>query len=283
MRRLRRSLLMTPGHRFERLAKAAGLPIDAVIFDLEDGVPGARKAEARATVARALTALPFGRRERIVRINAAATPECEADLAALPLDRLDTLMLPKVERPAELLWLDERLKGTAVTVIATIETPRGLLGGLPIVDATPRLSGVFFGPGDYTMQTGGAMTAAGLRFPRAVIAALAGAAGCDAIDAPYLLDITDAEATRLDADEARSLGFVGKVVFHPAQIAAANAAFSPTPAELHRARRIVDGYARSMQAGEAVALIDGEFIAMDLAPRMQRLLDIANEIGSVPL
>lgn len=281
--RLRRSLMITPGHRRERLEKAATLAADSLAFDLEDGVPPGRKAEARANIAAVLREVDFGRRERGVRLNAVGTAEFAQDLAALPWDRLDAVLVPKVERPEQLRELDARLAALApgIAVIATIETPRGVLSALAIADASPRLAGLFFGPGDYTLQTGGALTRRGLEFPRATIAAAAGAVGIQPLDAPFLQGLRDVEGTREDALAARELGFSGKVVFHPDQIAPVNAAFTPDAAEVARARRFVAAYREAAARGEATALVEGEFVAMDLVPRMESLIALAEEAAAI--
>ncbi len=280
--RLRRTLLLTPGHRRDRLEKALGLDADAVVFDLEDAVPPARKDEARANAAAVLRKAPPDGPERMVRINAIGTGEWEADIAALPLEHVSAIMLAKVEHPSAMHALDaalaarEAAQGLApIGVIATLETPRGLFNALAIADAVPRCTGLFFGPGDYTAQTGGAITPASLQYPRAVIAAAAGAAGCQAIDGPYL-DIKDAEGTARDTALARELGFTGKVVFHPMQIAAVNAAFMPSPAEVARAEKIVRAWREAEASGAGVIYADGEFIAVDLVPRMERILALAS-------
>jgi citrate lyase beta subunit len=281
--RLRRSMMITPGHRRERLEKTATLAADSLAFDLEDGVPPARKPEARANISAVLREMDFGRRERGVRINPIGTAEFALDLAGLPWDRLDAVLVPKVEGPEALRELDARLAALApgIAVIATIETPRGVLNALAIADASPNLAGIFFGPGDYTLQTGGALTRRGLEFPRATIAAAAGAVGAQAIDAPFLLGLRDVEGTRADAEAARELGFSGKVVFHPDQIAPVNAAFTPGAAEVARARRFVAAYREAAARGEATALVDGEFVAMDLVPRMESLIALAEEAASI--
>jgi len=279
--RLRRSMMITPGHRRERLEKAVTLAADSLAFDLEDGVPPARKAEARATIAAALRELPFGRRERVVRINGIGTEDFFRDLEALPLGHLDALLVPKVESASALQQLDAALAGCEIGVIATLETPRGVLNALAIADASPRLVGMFFGPGDYTLQTGGALTARALEFPRATIAAACGAVGIQAIDAPFLLGLRDAEGTRADALAAKELGFSGKVVFHPDQIAPINAAFTPDAAEVARATRFVAAYREAAARGQAVALVDGEFIAMDLVPRMERIIALAAQVAAM--
>ncbi|MCA3276447.1 MAG: CoA ester lyase [Roseomonas sp.] len=277
--RMRRSVMITPGHRPERLAKAVSLPADSLIFDLEDAVPPARKPEARAVVARALTELTFGHRERAVRLNGIGSVDFAADVAAMPWAEIDAVMLPKVERAEDLQKLDAALDqaapGREIAVIATLETPRGILNALQIADASPRLAAFFLGPGDYTMQTGGRITPRVLEFPRQILVAAAGAVGAQALDAPYLADLRDVAATGQDAAAARELGFSGKVVFHPDQIAPVNEAFTPSAEEVAKARRYIAAFQEAAAKGENLAYVDGTFIAMDLVPNMERILALA--------
>ena len=277
--RMRRSVMITPGHRPERLAKAVGLAADSLIFDLEDAVPPARKVEARAVVAQALTDLSFGRRERAIRLNAIGSADFIADMAALPWASIDAVMLPKVERAEDLQKLDAALDAAAperdIAVIATLETPRGILNALQIADASPRLAAFFLGPGDYTMQTGGRITPRVLEFPRQTLVAAAGAVGAQALDAPYLTDLRDVTATRQDAEAARELGFSGKVVFHPDQIAPVNDAFTPSAEEVAKAKRYIAAFQEAAAKGENLAYVDGTFIAMDLVPNMERIVALA--------
>jgi citrate lyase beta subunit len=271
--------MITPGHRPERLAKAVSLPADSLIFDLEDAVPPARKPEARAVVARALTELSFGHRERAVRLNGIGSADFAADVAAMPWAEIDAVMLPKVERAEDLQKLDAALEQTSpgreIAVIATLETPRGILNALQIGDASPRLAAFFLGPGDYTMQTGGRITPRVLEFPRQILVAAAGAVGAQALDAPYLADLRDVAATRQDAEAARELGFSGKVVFHPDQIAPVNEAFTPSAEEVAKAQRYIAAFQEAAAKGENLAYVDGTFIAMDLVPNMERIVALA--------
>ncbi len=273
-------MLMTPGNRADRMRKAAAYGADALVFDLEDSVPPAAKVQAREAVAGALRELQGCGRELCVRINTLASGFGADDLAALPLALLDSVMVPKVESPAQLHALDALLQALERDqdvqrpreLVVMLETPRGILQALPIAEACPRTTALFFGSGDYTAATGAAITANALLFARSAMAAAAGAVGIQAIDAAYFLDVRDAAATRTDALAARELGFTGKVVFHPAQVAVANEVFSPTPAELIRAQRLVAGYRQALAQGHGTALADGVFVAIDLVDPAERLL-----------
>lgn len=286
--RLRRTMLLTPGNQTRRLEKAAQLDVDCVVFDLEDGVAPDDKAEARETIAAALASLDFGFRERLVRVNAIDTPEFAADIDALPFENIDALFVPKVETAAQLAELDglldevERRMGgdRLIDVVATIETPRGLLNALAIADASRRTSALFFGSGDYAAATGSATTARAFEFPRATIAAAAGAAGIQAIDAAYFAAVKDAEATRADAALGRELGFDGKIIFHPNQVAPCNEVFSPNEAEIADAKRIVEAHAAAKAEGRGVAYVDGTFLAIDIVLMAERVLRKAELIAT---
>lgn len=278
--RLRRTMLLTPGNQIERLEKATRLDVDCVVFDLEDGVAPDDKAHARETIGTALERFDFGFRERLVRVNAIGTPEFAADIDALSFQNIDALFVPKVESAAQLVQLDERLKehesrlgnGRSIDVVATIETPRGLLNALAIADATARTSALFFGSGDYAAATGSATTARAFEFPRATIAAAAAAGDLQAIDAAYFAAVKDADATRADAMLGKELGFDGKIIFHPNQVAPCNEVFSPDEQEISRARRIVDAHTAAVAEGRGVAYVDGTFLAIDIVLMAERVL-----------
>ncbi len=278
--------MLTPGNRAERIAKAAGLAVDGVAVDLEDGVGPDQKAEARAAMVTAFRTLDFGPREQIVRINAVGTEAFEADIRALPAGLIDTVFVPKVEDGDQLRRLDEALdraerdagRTRPLDVIATIETPRGMLKALDIADAGRRTSALFFGSGDYSAATGQMVTERALAVPRATIVAAAAAAGLQAIDAAYFTAVKDADATRADALVARELGFDGKVIFHPNQIAPCNSVFSPAPAEVARAERIVAAHREALARGEGVAYVDGEFLAIDIVAMAERIIARARQV-----
>ena len=279
-RRLRRTMLITPGNRIERIAKAATLPTDCIVMDIEDGVAPDEKPAARKAIAEALRMLDFGHRERLVRINAVGTAEHAADLAALDLAGIDALFVPKVESADQLRTLARSLEAAEartprqarIEIVATIETPRGLWRALEIADATPRTTALFFGSGDYTAATGSAVTGRALAVPRALIVAAATSAGIEAIDAAEFNDVKNPDAAHADALVARELGFTGKLVFHPNQLAPVNAVFTPTAAEVAHATRIVEAYRNAVRGGRGTAVVDGTFIAVDIMLMAERVL-----------
>lgn len=281
-------MLITPGHRLERIAKASTLPADCIVMDLEDGVGPSEKPTARATIAKALATLDFGYRERLVRINAVGSAEYAADLDSLDVSQIDALFVPKVESGDDLRglarWLDlaeARIdRKMPIELIATIETPRGLLRALDIADASSRTTALFFGSGDYTAATGSAVTERALAVPRAIIVAAAAAAGIEAIDAAEFNDVKSAEAARADALVASELGFSGKLVFHPNQLEPVNAVFTPTAQDVARAQRVVAAYQSAKAAGQGTAVVDGMFIAVDIMMMAERVLDRARRAAA---
>ncbi len=278
--RLRRSMLMTPGNRPDRMRKAATFGADCLVFDLEDSVPPAAKPPARDTVAQALRELRGCGAELCVRINSLASGFGADDLASLPLQLVDSIMVPKVESAEGLLQVQgvlealdcDRGRTHPLELVVMLETPRGILQALEVAQACSRTTALFFGSGDYTAATGASISPTTLLFPRSAVAAAAGAVGIQAIDAAYFADVRDAPSTRADAQDARELGFAGKVVFHPAQVAAANEVFSPTAAEVQRAERIVAAYRQALAQGHGTALADGIFVAIDIVAPAERLL-----------
>ncbi len=148
-----------------------------------------------------------------------------------------------------------------------------------IAAASGRAVALFFGSGDYAAETGCRITPETLQTPRALIAAAAGMAGLQAIDAAYFLDVKNEAETKRDAETARDFGFCGKLIFHPNQIAVSNAVFTPTPADVARAEKIIGAYEAATTRGEGTAVVDGEFIAVDMLPPARRVLAVARHAG----
>jgi len=284
--RLRRSILITPGDRPDRLRKALTLGADAVVADLEDGVSPSRKDEARRTVNTWLAESSGHNCEVMVRPSSVSSGLLEADLQAVDMTRIDALFVPKVESPEEVTELERCLEKAEAAqnaqhqtpVILSLETPRALFAADKIATATSRAVGLFLGSGDYAALTGISLSRESLLWARSQLVAAAALAEVQAIDAAWFLDVKNAQATREDAAHAKDLGFDGKLVFHPGQIDIANRVFSPTDDEIARARRMIEGFEQAVARGEGTAYVDGEFVSIDIMPPLKRLLAAADAI-----
>lgn len=275
-------MLFMPGNAQARLLKAPALDADAFVFDLEDGVAARERALARSTIAAVLPTLQLRERERIIRINPISSADFELDMRALPFGHFDTLLVPKVERLEDLVILERQLgkaesacglPAGGIRAILTLETPLGIFNALAIAQASARCCGLFFGAGDYAAATGIRISRETLQWPRSVIVAAAGAVGCDAIDTPYF-GIRDLEGTFSDAVSSRHNGFSGKGVFHPLQIDPVHRALSPTDEEAAHAQRVIATFTEMSARGVGVALVDNQFVAIDLLPRLERLVQL---------
>ncbi len=259
-----RSVLYIPGSKARALEKATRLPADAIIFDLEDAVAPDEKDAARGALVEALSALDYGPRAKLIRINALETGWAEADLDALSRLAPEAILLPKVNAAgdvAALLRLMEARQGFAETrVWAMMETPQGVLNAAGIADA-PRMAGVVLGTNDLAKDL-----RARFRADRApLMAALqmclmaARASGLVAVDGVYNAFRDDA-GLRAECAQGRDLGFDGKSLIHPAQLEIANEVFAPSDAEIALARRQIDAYEEASARGEGVAVVDGQIV-----------------------
>ena len=281
--RLERSALLVPAANDAMIRKAAASAADAVCLDLEDAVAPGEKEAARANVVRAFRELDFGPRLRAYRINALDTPFAYRDLIEVVEaagDRLDLVIVPKVEGPADVHFVDTLLTQIEVHrrfagrigIEAQIETARGCLHADAIAAASPRLEALIYGPGDYAAST--RMPLANIGEPddddalypghrwhyvmqRIVVAARAYGLRC--LDGPYA-GFRDLEGFRRSCAIARALGFDGKWCIHPGQLATANAAFAPPAAQVAWARTVLDEYARATTEGRGAIAVEGKMI-----------------------
>lgn len=280
-----RSKLFVPGIRPELFDKALASQADAISIDLEDSVPEARKAEARALVAAWLdsAALRLSDKLIIVRINALDTPHFEADLRAVLRPSLAMVNLPKPESAADIrtavaaLARAEAAHGIAapVALLANIETPRALRHAVEIASADPRVAGLQLGLGDlfepYGIARDDPAAVHAVMLTLSLAAAEAGVMACDGAFA----DLRDAAGFRAEAQMAHGLGFVGKSCIHPSQIAVANEVFQPSGAELAQAQRVVEAAETAAALGRGAFLVDGRMIDLPFLKRAQRLVAAA--------
>lgn len=253
-----RSVLYIPGSKGRALEKAKTLPVDAIIFDLEDAVTGEEKANARALLADMLAQGGYGSRIRIVRINGLDSEWGDADARAARDMDADAILLPKVSSPADVDAL------AAITgdkpVWAMMETPAGMLNAAAIA-AHPLVAGFVMGTNDlakdmnsrFSADRGPLVTSLGL----CLLAAKAH--GVIIIDGVYNA-FKDEDGLLRECEQGRDMGFDGKSLIHPAQVDVTNAAFAPTPDEVDLARRQIEAFEETEAQGQAVAVVDGRIV-----------------------
>ncbi|MBY0613378.1 MAG: CoA ester lyase [Beijerinckiaceae bacterium] len=265
-----RSLLYVPAANERALAKTGGLMCDAIIVDLEDSVAPAEKAAARASAIRFLEAAPVDGPWLVLRVNGLDTPWAAADIAALAsCQRLPAVLLPKASRRADVETLDRMLDEAGapphLALWLMIETAAGLFD-LPSVLAAAsrrRVEALVLGLNDLAKETRVAPGEARANLvPWMLHSVLAARArGLFIFDGVFNA-FRDADGLSREARQAHELGFDGKTLIHPTQIAPTNAAFSPAEAALKRARRIVAAFETAENRAKGVISLDGEMIEL---------------------
>lgn len=264
---LPRSCLFVPADRPERIAKALHSGADAVIVDLEDAVAPGAKATAREGLAawlRSSAAQPV-----LVRVNGAQTPWFADDLAACAAAAVSGLVVPKAEDAATLARASAALPGRPL--LPLVETAAGF-DALRDVAAAPGVQRLVFGSLDFQVDLGIEDDGDALLFFRSQLVLASRLHGLAAPVDGVTTALDDEGATARDAMRARRLGFGAKLCIHPRQVAAVNAAFTPSPEELAWARRVVEAVDAS--AGAAVA-VDGRMVDAPVLRRAQVLLQRA--------
>jgi citrate lyase subunit beta / citryl-CoA lyase len=287
---LNRSFLFAPGNVARRVEKALTLEADAVIVDLEDSVATGEKAATRKQVAEALSRPRRGR--GYVRVNALSSEFCYRDLVETLHRKVDGVVVPKIESAADLhavdwlMWNLEREFGAepgSIDLIPQIETAAGVQRVDRILQARSlrpyqapwRVKRVAFGGADYAHQLGlnVGMDEAELADARARVVLSSRAAGLEGpLDSPWF-HFREAEGFARALERSRRSGFQGRLCVHPDQLAAVNAAYLPSAAELARAERIVAAFREAEARGEAAVQVDGEMVEYPVAYRAQALLD----------
>lgn len=280
------TLLFVPGDRPSRIQNAFDCGAHAVAVDLEDAVAESAKEVARATAVQTLRQVPPGVAAVLVRVNGMATAHAAADVTALAplLDRVDAVVLPKAESAAEVHLLadlleraerDSGLTPGATRILATIETAAGVLAASEIAAASARVWTLLFGSADLSNELDVTPTAEGteLLVARSTVVLAAAAAGlARPLDGPYLC-LDDERGLQVSATGARRLGFGGKAVIHPAQLATVAREFAPTEAELAWAAEVTSVFTAAEQQGHGTArLPDGTFIDYPVAHRARAIL-----------
>ncbi|SEW28679.1 (3S)-malyl-CoA thioesterase [Cognatiyoonia koreensis] len=250
-----RSALYIPGSKERALNKARALPVDIILFDLEDAVAPDEKDNARKGLANALADGGYGVRQRIVRINGLDTQWGKADAAAVKDMACDAVLLPKVNSAADVDALAALVPD--LPIWAMMETPQGILNAADIA-AHPRIAGFVMGTNDLAKDLGAQGRTAMITSLQLCLLA-ARAHGIVALDGVYNA-FKDEEGLRAECADGRAMGFDGKTLIHPAQVAICNAVFGPTPEEVDLAERQIAAFDDAMAAGQGVAVVDGKIV-----------------------
>ena len=253
-----RSVLYIPGSKERALEKAKGLAADAIIFDLEDAVAMEEKPRARALLAETLRTADYGQRARIVRINGLDTEWGADDVAAMVGVPLEAILIPKVNSAADVQAVAALIPG--VDLWAMMETPLGMLNAAEIA-AHPRLVGMVMGTNDLAKDLGTRFRADRLPMITGLGLCLlaARAHGVTIVDGVYNA-FKDVEGLRAECAQGRDMGFDGKTLIHPDQLAVANEVFAPSEAEVDLARRQIAAFDEAKAAGQGVAVVDGKIV-----------------------
>ena len=296
-----RSVLAVPASKLNMVEKAFASEADVALLDLEDAVAPDDKPAARANVVRALLELDRHGKRGLYRVNPLGTPWFHHDLIEVVEGAgkaLDAVMIPKLERLEDLHLVDGLLAQAElaaglepghVRLEVLIESAAALVAVDAIARAGTRLEGFHFGPGDYAASVGMPQTHIGTRdewdeaysgdrfhYPMHRIVVAAHATGLRAMDGP-VADLGDDEGLLKSARRARALGFDGKWCIHPKQIATVNEVFSPTAAELERARELVKAYEESTAAGRGSIAFEGQMVDAASIRMAQGVLDRARD------
>lgn len=247
-----RSALYIPASNTRAMEKARSLPVDVILFDLEDAVAPDAKYDARTTLTAGLATGGYGTRLRVVRINALDTLWGADDAAAIVQMTCDAVLLPKVNSVADVDALAALIPN--LPVWAMIETPQGVLNAASIA-AHPRIAGFVLGTNDLAKDLNSRSRAALMTALQMSVLA-AKAAGIVVLDGVYNT-FKDDDGLAAECAEGRDLGFDGKTLIHPAQIAICNAAFGPTDADIALAQRQIAAF-DATQGG--VAVVDGKIV-----------------------
>ena len=285
--RPRRSALYMPGANTRALEKAKSLCADVLILDLEDAVAPEAKVVARQNIAHALRSGGFGGRELVVRINALQTPWGHDDLEAVAASDADAILLPKIESAAEIqdaAALMHRAGASArLRIWAMIETPLAIFRLRDIAGSHPLLETLVLGTSDLVKDLHARHTPSRQEVHTALsLSVLAARAYHLSVLDGVHLSLNDDAGLRSACVQGRDMGFDGKTLIHPSQLAAANEAYGPSPDEIVQAQRRIDAYEAAVAAGGGVALLDGKLVEELHVQDAKRILNLARAIATSP-
>ncbi len=280
--RPRRSVLYMPGANTRALEKAKSLPADSLILDLEDAVAPDAKAQARENI-RAALVTGFGHREAVVRINGLNTQWGLDDLKAFADTKADAILLPKVESASQIREVASLLKqfnpASTMKIWAMIETPLAIFKLPEIASSHPMLEALVLGTSDLVKDLHARHTPNRVESQTALsLSVLAARAHQLCVLDGVHLSLDDEGGLRQSCIQGRDMGFDGKTLIHPSQIAFANQIFGPSPEEIDEARQRITAYEAAISSGAGIAVLNGKLVEELHIQDAKRILALANAI-----
>jgi citrate lyase beta subunit len=277
----RRALLYMPGDNWKMITKSITLGVDSICMDMEDGAAVTKKAEARATIAKALQELDFGTSEKLARINSVGSGWEKDDLETVLPHRPDGIVIPKVESFENVEWASKIIEAAelkhgwpinSIRILIGVETAKGILN-LKEIASHPRLDAIIFGGEDFAASIGATRTkdAVELLYARQAVVVACAAHDLQAIDI-VTIDYKDLDSLQVESEFGAGLGFSGKQVIHPNQVQVVQTAFTPSDEAVAYAKRIVETFEASQKEGKGAYSLDGKMIDMPLLKSAQKIL-----------
>lgn len=280
--RPRRSVLYMPGSNARALEKAATLPADALILDLEDAVAPDAKGLARTQVCAAVKDRRFGKREIVIRINGLDTDWGHDDMAAAAEAGPDAILVPKVNDLVDVEHAEQHMGEARAALWLMIETPQAIFHANEIAGAGGRLACLVMGTNDLVKELRAQHTPG----REALLASLnlavlaARAHGLTVIDGVYN-EIADTAGFEAVCRQGRAMGFDGKTLIHPSQIEGANRIFAPDPGEIARARAILAAFEKPENKGKGAIALDGRMVELLHAEIAKQTVALAEAIEAL--
>ncbi|PKP39816.1 MAG: citrate lyase ACP [Bacteroidetes bacterium HGW-Bacteroidetes-15] len=282
------SRLYLPGNSPSMMINAGIHNSSSIILDLEDSVSLDKKFEARILVRNALRNLNFLKAERIVRIN--QIPLGIEDLDFIIPHSVNTILIPKVERPEQIISVNENIKSifketgqsANIWLIPIIESAMGVIRAADIAQAADNIVALAIGLEDYTADIGAQRTAEGKEsfYARSHLLNVCKAFGLQALDSVFS-DVSDLDTLKKNALESKSLGFDGMGCIHPRQVKVINECFTPNDKEIEQAKLIISAYNEALKNGQGVVSLGSKMIDLPIVKRAQRSIDLAIETGKL--
>ena len=282
MTQLFRSLIFVPGNNSRFLEKAKTLQADVVCFDLEDSVPDNEKANARKLIKSALKSRRLYESAIFVRINSPSSGKIPSDLKEIVQKGIDGIVIPKVNDVNDmkkivkiLSKLEQTRKLKPIQIIPSIESAKGVVNAFDIASFGRRVSAIVFGVFDLLNDLGVEYSkgSEGEKYSRRKISVDAHAAGVFAIDAIWQ-DLKDSKGLERDCKLGKSLGYNGKSIIHPDQIAAVHRLFYPNKSEVAWAQKVCKIYPESTKKGKGATTVEGKMIDEVHFKQAKALLDL---------